>query len=252
MDPLTMMAITQGAQAVGGIGQVVQSLFQGREANRLTASNKRPKYHVQQPIKDALSFSQSRASQGLSDQSKQTYLQEAERGTTLGVDAILKGGGNVNNIADLYGNFETGISKVALLDEQMRSENERRMLESQYKMNDELDKQWQVNVFDPYADKAQAAATLKKQASDNRWKGINSIIGAGTNFATAGQYQQQIDQMNFRPPHSIHDESYFQPTPDSTIAKNPNMVAIEKMQKKWSGLMGGYNQEYSQPETYGE
>lgn len=188
MDPLT---ITAAAQAAGGIVQGITGAFQKGKAKRMARANKRPTYRIQRPVQDNQELVESRAGQGISDATRQHLRQDAERGLTTSIDAILAGGGSVNNIADLYGNYTTSISKMALVDEEMRTRNIQNMIIQNNKLAAEKDKEWQVNVYAPYADKAQAAAALSKHGSDNMWKGINSVISAGANYAAGKQYEKE-------------------------------------------------------------
>lgn len=192
MDPMTIAA---AAQAGAGIIQGVVGAFQKGKAKRMARANKRPVYSIQKGITDNQALIESRAGQGISDASRQFLRQDSERGLTSSIDAILAGGGSVNNISDLYGNYQTGISKMALVDEEMRTKNIQNMIAQNNTMAAEQDKAWQVNVYAPYADKAQAAAALSKQGTDNMWKGINSVIGAGANYASSQQYANQANNV---------------------------------------------------------
>lgn len=186
-----MAAVASAGQAVGGLIQGAVGLVQKGKAKRLARANKRPTYNIQQPILDNQAIAESRAGQGISDATRQTLEQGSQRGLTNSIDAILGGGGSVNNIGDLYGNYQDGISKMALIDEEMRTKNVKNLIDQNTTLAGEQDKAWQVNVFAPYADKAQAAAALSKQGSDNIWKGANSVIGAGASFATSKLYNNE-------------------------------------------------------------
>lgn len=188
MDPLTIGAIIGGAQ---GVGQLVTGIVQKSKAAKMARKNPRPKYEIQKEILDNQNLTESKASEGLSDAAKQVYSTGAERGLSSSINAILKGGGSVNNIADIYDTYQGGISKLALIDEEMRARNIQNMINQNNVLASEKDKQWQVNVFAPYADKAQAAAALSKQGMDNIWKGVNTMTGAATNYLMGQQYAKE-------------------------------------------------------------
>lgn len=192
MDPMTIMAI---GQAAGGVAQSVQGIVQNAQAKKIARNNKRPVYKIQQETMDNQALAESRASTGLSDAAMQVLKQGNERGLSSSLEAIMAGGGSVNNIGDLYGNYSDGVSKMALIDEEMRRRNIDNLVTQNMRLGAEKDKAWQVNVFAPYADKAQAAAALKAQGSQNLWKGINTVIGAGANAATAGQYKNEANNV---------------------------------------------------------
>lgn len=210
MDP---SLISAGVQAVSGLAQGVTGFFQNAEAKRIMAKNPRPKYYIPKEVMDNQRLAESKAGQGMSDSARNTYIQETERGLTSSLETILKGGGSVNNIADLYDNYSSGIAKMSILDDEMRAANIRNMISQNNELSSYKDKEWQVNVFAPYADKAQAAAALKKQGSDNIWKGINTIGSAVSNYATGEMYE---DQSN-----SVFGSSSPTPTPATSTDPIP-------------------------------
>lgn len=192
MEPTTMLAL---AQAGAGAVQTIVGGFQKGKAKRIARANKRPVYKIQKPILDNQELIESRAGQGISDAGLQVMKQENERGVTSAIDAILAGGGSVNNIADLYSKFSDGTNKMALIDEEMRTRNVQNLITQNNQLAGEQDKAWQVNVFAPYADKAQAAAALTNQGSNNIWKGVNTMLSAGANYATSQQYADQANNV---------------------------------------------------------
>lgn len=247
MDPLTISAL---ASAGAGIVQGVTGAVQKAQAKKIARKNKRPVYSIQKPILDNQDLIESRAGQGLSDAALQIYREGAERGLTSSIDAILAGGGSVNNIGDLYGNYADNISKVALLDEEMRTKNVQNLIDQNNTLAGEKDKEWQVNIWGPYADKAQAAASLSKQGTDNMWKGINTVLGAGSSLAAGNEFKSEGDNVygnNGRLPDemtSIPDFGwrrsaaekvpYERPTPSMELRnKYPGLILGNSMGRAW-------------------
>lgn len=192
MDP---MLISAAAQAGAGVVQGVTGIIQTAQAKKMAKNNKRPTYKIQQENFNNQELIESRAGQGLSDAALQVLQQNNQRGLSASLDAVLAGGGSVNNVGDLYGNFSDGVSKMALIDEEMRTRNIQNLIAQNQSMAAEKDKAWQVNVWAPYADKAQAAAVLQKQGSDNIWKGVNSVLGAGQSAAAGGLFKKEADNV---------------------------------------------------------
>src|SRR5688572_24012649 len=126
MDPMTIAA---AAQAAGGIFQMAKGFVQKGKAKRMARSNKRPDYKIQRPIIDNQELIESRAGQGMTDASRQVISQENSRGMTSAIEAVLAGGGSVNNIGDLYSRFSDGTNKMALIDEEMRTANVKNLIE---------------------------------------------------------------------------------------------------------------------------
>lgn len=252
MDPLTIAAI--GSQAAAGLVQGITGIFQSAKANKMAKSNIRPFYKIQKPILDNQAIAESRASKGLSDASKELYIQESDRGITSGIDAITTGGGTVNNIADLYTARNNGVTKMALIDDAMRVNNMKNLTEQNNVLADAEDKQWQVNEWGPYADKAQAAAALKKQGSENTWKGVNTVVGAVANAATAKQYDKEqsgvfagrhtdpvysVDAPDNMPTSSGRTFNTTAPLPFQSSVLRNRTTTTQTIQNKYPGLMMG-------------
>lgn len=252
MDPLTITAANAVAQGIGGIVQGVTGAFQKGKAKRMGRANKRPNYRIQQPIKDNQELIESQAGQGLTDASRQELEQQSSRGLTSSIDAILAGGGSVNNISDLYGTFQGGISKMALIDEEMRRKNIQNLVTANNQLATEKDKEWQVNVYAPYADKAQAAAALSNQGTNNMWKGINTVLSAGANYETSRMYKKETQGIYgtngntgapdpAMPPGGtgyMPNYNWYQPESNSPgIYPPPPMTPQQRVQSSYPGLM---------------
>src|SRR5687768_5262145 len=87
-----------------GAAEAVAGLFKSgkakREAARLEAS--RPELASSPFVKDQLSLTTSELASGMSAESESAYTQGVERDLSTSLDAILKGGGDVNNVADIF------------------------------------------------------------------------------------------------------------------------------------------------------
>jgi hypothetical protein len=208
------MLISAGVQAVGGIVQGVTGAIQKGQAKRMMRHNPRPTYKMPTEVRDNTAIATSRAGQGLSDGSRQVYEQDNDRALTASLEAITKNGGSVNNIGAIYSGNQNGRLRLALLDDEMRARNIQGLIAQNNEMAAYKDKEWEVNVFAPYADKAQAAATLAKQGSDNIWKGVNTVGSAVGNYFTGKEYKNEADRVfaetkrvNDAYINDVHDEA---------------------------------------------
>jgi hypothetical protein len=229
MAPLLAAAlVTAGAGVVQGITGAIQK---GKAAS-MAAKNTRPVYHIPQPIKDNVALAESRAQEGLTDAAKQTYKQNTEHGLTAAISAITNNGGSVNNIGDLYGNYQEGIGRMSIIDDEMRARNVQQLMGANQAEADSEDKEWQVNKYAPYADTAQAAAALSKQGSDNIWKGVNTIAGAGMNYAAGNLYDKEGN--------SVYGKNTVNmPTPAPVQRPQVQTIPVAKtIADKYPGLAG--------------
>lgn len=161
---------------------IVKGAKQKKKAGKIARENIRPSYEIGKPYKDNQALAENRAGQGLSDASKQAYMTNADRGLSSSVNAILKAGGNPNLVSGAYDEYETEIGKFALADDAARLNNIQTYMKSNSDMGELLDKQWQINKYAPYADKAQLAAYLMQQGDKNIDSGVNQIGQIGMSY----------------------------------------------------------------------
>lgn len=192
------MAVAAAAivTAAIGAGMAISGAIKQGKANRLARANKRPEYSIAPEEQSNLNIAQSLAGQGLSDSSKQFYTQQSQRGLSSTIDAILKGGGDVNAINNSYGAYQDGISRLAVADDQQKLSNINLLIAQQTRMSDQRDKAWQINQYAPYADKAAAYAKMKADGNTQMWQGIGQIGSAVGSFASAKGQQNATQQVN--------------------------------------------------------
>ena len=188
--PIPILAIA--ALAAAGY-QIYQGEKAKKEAKNL-AKTPRPEFNPEVPKGeyDALNLLQSRAGQGMSDASKNLYKQNADRGLSSTIDAIIKGGGDINSIGKAQQGYLDGLSRLSLADDAMRLQNINNFLTQQRRISDmqrqDFTSQFQVNEYAPFADKMAAAAQLRTQGQQMTNAGINT---AGNAIGSHAQYQQQ-------------------------------------------------------------
>jgi hypothetical protein len=134
---------------------------------------------------DNQALAESLGSQGLSDQALETYRASADRNLNSSINAILRGGGDVNNISDLYDTAGQSDQHIALLEEEVRQKNMQNLMKQNETMAGEQEKKWIINEYGPYQDTKQLIAGLKNQSNQNKWGGINTIIGGVNNAASS-------------------------------------------------------------------
>ena len=201
MDPMTISALagmaTNASQAgVGLFNTIAGAIGAAKTKKQIRALEaNRPKYQIKQPIFDNQNLAESRAQQGLSDRSLDIYRDQNARGLTASLNAMLAGGSAMDNVGDVYGNYENGVSKMALVDDQMQTVNVQNLMRQNEEMAGELDKEWQWNVQAPWVDKMNALTQDLAARQKQTQQGITSMLGAGANMATAGQYKKEGDNV---------------------------------------------------------
>lgn len=212
------LAVNAGVNAAIGVAQMIQARKQNKEAKELQKNFVDADYEVEQQILDNQALAENRASQGLSDQSLQVYRDNTNRTMTASIDAILRGGGNVNSISDLYDSSEDNFAQIALLEDEVRRKNTAVYMAQNEKLASELEKEWQIDEYAPAQDKKQLIAALRNQANDNRWKGLNTIGSAVGNYVAGNQLQNEINNVYGRRNNSV----------DGTVTNNIQSTPVER------------------------
>lgn len=172
MPPLIIAGLVLAAAQIG------QGVAQKSKAAKIAAGNKRPDYEIPNQVIENQKLLESLAQQGLTAGAKQAYTNANDRSLTSSIEAILKSGGSPNLIGEAYDSSTQATSRMALAEDEARIRNINMYIQGQNMLADETSKKWAINKFAPYADKAQQAAQLSSQGSDNIWKGINTGFSA--------------------------------------------------------------------------
>jgi len=209
IPPELLSMVAQKAQAVPatalGIAQTVTGLINSkktkREAARLAAS--RPKLEASPYLDDQLSLAQSELSSGMSGAAENAYEQGLSRDVSSSLDAILKGGGDVNNVAEIFDRSATGRQRLALMKENLRLSQINNLVNAQGAMENQRQQMFQFNDWAPWADASRANAQGRQKAQDMIWSGLQTVAssamgaaqgaGAKNDFNNSLQSGQQYD-----------------------------------------------------------
>jgi hypothetical protein len=180
--PIPALAIP----AAIGVAQSVTGLIKGgkakKEAARLAAT--RPKLEASPYLDDQLSLAQSELSSGMSGAAESAYEQGLSRDTSSSLDAILKGGGDVNNVAEIFDRSAVGRQRLALMKENLRLSQINNLVNAQTASENQRQQMFQFNEWAPWSDAAQANAKARQGAENMIWGGLQTAGGA-----IAGQMQ---------------------------------------------------------------
>lgn len=162
-----------------GIGEANKAQSKA-EAATLSAS--RPKVGLNS---DELNLAESELQQGVSARAERAYEMQSNKGLSGSLSALLKGGGNLNSVGDLYANADEGRQRLTMLNENTRLNNIQNLISAIRNNVSEQQKQFEFNEWMPWADKAQANAQQRVGADAQVSAGMQGIGSA------AMQYQQQ-------------------------------------------------------------
>lgn len=178
--PLILAAIAAGYSIYNG--EQNKKKEKDLEAQADVNLKNRPQYEIPQGEYDNLALRKSMAAQGLDDASNQLYTSNAQRGLTLTIDSILKGGGSVNNASSIYQAYADALKPLAVANAQAKLSNINAYTAQQTQMSNLEDKQWAINKYQPWADKQQYLTSksyaLGVQGQQQEAAGVNTALSA--------------------------------------------------------------------------
>ena len=175
--------------AAVGVGSLAYGIYNSEQKKtqakkKEKAAGLKPVYNIQEPSLKNQFIAENLAQQGLSDESKMMYEQQANRGLSDSLDALLKAGGGVNSISELYSKYQDKNTDLAVLDDQIKFTRQQLLMNQNQQMSDELDKVYQINRLDPWKDQQQAISELRTMAQADIQSGISGATQAGLSFSS--------------------------------------------------------------------
>lgn len=167
-----------------GIYSIAHNASKEKKARQAMENNKRPTYKIPQSEYDTLNLLGNRAGQGLSSSARSYYNQMQDRGLSSSLDAILKGGGDLNNAGGLVQRYFDSGNKLAVLDDQAKMQNINALIQQRQRMAAFQDKSFYINQYAPYADKQAAAAQELGMAQQGQQAGINTLGSSLSNLGS--------------------------------------------------------------------
>lgn len=195
--------IQTGLGVVEGAIGLINAGKTKREAAELAST--RPQYQISPLAGQDLSLAQSELSNG-SSAGERAYSTLDNQQFSNSVSAILKGGGDVNSIGEVYGNGQEGRLKLAAMRDSLRLNRINNLTRASEENQQEQQTAWQLNKFAPWEDRAQANAAARTGAQGQIWNGINTAGSGAINAATTVREQNQLF------PRSINNNTGFSNT----------------------------------------
>lgn len=170
------MAVS-AAIALAGLGMSVYGAAKKAKAEKAAKANKQPEYKIPQEEVDNLRLAETLGNQGMSLASRTVYQNAADRGLTATTSAILRGGGDANSIGNAYQKYNEGIANMSIYDDQRRLQNLQNLMGQRSRMSSFRDKDYQLNEYAPWANRAQALAAQMAGGQNTMMSGLNTAIG---------------------------------------------------------------------------
>lgn len=223
IPPQLIGAIAQKAQSIPqtalGVAQLATGLINSkktkREAARLAAT--RPKLEASPYLDDQLSLAQSELQSGMSGAAERAYEEGLSRDASSSLDAILKGGGDINNVADIFDRSATGRQRLSLMKENLRLSQINNLVNAQNASENQRQQMFQFNEWAPWADASRANAQGRQKAQDMIWGGLqtvgSSIMGMGQSAGAKSDFNNYFT--------SGRSSGGYNPDPQPSMVQGP-------------------------------
>lgn len=208
-----MLPIGLIAGGVLSAGELAYGAHLKKKAQQAAAANVMPEYKIAPEEQQMLSQAESMAGQGMSDAAREALRANSDRalGTTL--DAMLRSGATANSIGKTAGQTQAGLNQIALYEDSARINNLKALQEERARMSANRDKAYQINKYNPWANRAQAISGQLDAANNTINSGINTIgqgvLGIANNFGG----QPHMPNYNYMPQQPSISPSSYGPNP---------------------------------------
>lgn len=212
------------ATAAYGLYKVGSGLVKEGKAKKEAAllNKTRPQYSVNPNVQNEVSLAQSELSNGMGADATRAYQEGTDRDLSTTLDALLKGGGSPNNIAQTFDDSEAGRQKLALMSDNLRLNQVNNLVSAYRNQTGEQDKAFLYNIDAPWKDKTQANAIARQNAANEVSSGIDTTIGAAGSYFGAQKQNNLYDKYFGK--NSTTDN--YSPTHVPDLVRNNSLVPI--------------------------
>lgn len=215
------VAVAAGTAIYGGVKQAKAK----KEARKLAAN--RPVAEESPYTRDELQLTKANLANGMSGEAVNAYEQAGDRDLSNSLNTILMGGGDVNNVAELFDRSQAGRTRLLLMRENLRMNNVNNYVNSLRNSTGEEQMRFKYNEVAPWADQAQANAAARQQGEQMMFSGITSaasgIAGELANANRAREYNNYFNTIPSSQAPSYSDVSNINP---SAVTQNNGMSVM--------------------------
>lgn len=216
-----------GTEIVGaalGAAQTVEGLINAGKTKKIanTLSKTRPQLGRDALADENLALTKSELAQGMSAKAEKAYGDIADRDFSASLSAILKGGGNLNSIGDIYGSKEEGRQKLAIMRDNLRMSQISNEINASKAVSERNDQQFLFNVDAPWKDASRANAQAREKAQQQIWGGLSTIGSAGMSFLGG---KADAKQLGLKDPSELSGTQDYNDILGLSTAPQPEPIA---------------------------
>lgn len=233
------------ASILVGLGTAGYNAYQKKKLKKEMDAMGEEQYQIPQEYYDNLGLAQSEAQTGFSPETLAAITQQFQQGLASSNNAILQGGGGINDYAKMYGQYTNQIANLGVQDDMLRNQKIQNLLQATSTIAGQKALKWKVNEYDRERNNRAAAAMLM----GGYQKGIQSGLGtAASGAAGLGNYYDSNSlqkEMAKLQKDNLQQETGNAPLVDESLFVTPQYANMEESENAIdiSGManLGGYN-----------
>lgn len=233
---MSWAAVVVGGVSVGvALYENYEAKKQREKAEALAKNTKRPTYQIPSAVEQYMSEAQKKAAQGMSEQSRQRYIDQIARNAAYAV------AGNVGRQEGLQGVSAANVAmndanaNLMLMDEQQRQRNQEALQAARLNYAGYQDKAFAYNKDMPYQDAAAAVRALQQGAAQSEAAAVSTLASGISSAGTiaAANADTGGDKVKTTPPPTT--------PPAGTAVKYDYVPPTTKPVNNYYDLNSGYN-----------
>lgn len=183
------------AGAAVGVGTLAYGIYKDQKANTKAKElqNSRPTLKDSPYTKDELSLTQSELAGGMGADASRFYTEQLDKDTSGSLDTLIKGGGSVNNVADIFSGKQEGRQRLTMMKENLRLNNIHNFIEASRNAEQGRQQEFQFNQWAQWADESQANAMAKQGAEQTIASGISTTASGVTGALSNAASKKSLD-----------------------------------------------------------
>lgn len=179
---LGVSLLSNGIKAISGWNQL-------KDAREIAKNAVRPQYNIEDEYYDNVDIAGNLAQSGLTQESKDFYSTQADRGLSSSLDALMATGGGINSVSKAYDTYLQGNNRIASEDADRRIANIKNLMDQKSILAGQKTQQWAINEYEPYKDKMRAATQGAESGRQNIFNGISGVASGLANYSIATSQQ---------------------------------------------------------------
>lgn len=184
--------VSQSLGVGEGVAQFITGSKKESEDSAELSRLKRPFYKIQNEYLQNRDITANLAESGLPASTKNYFTQEAQKGLSASISAIMQGGGSPTDIAKLFSAYGSSIDSTAAQDAQLKLQNIQYFMGANKDLAGQKNIQYGINELQPYEQQLKNLNERKAADEQTKWGGINTAIGslsaAGTSASNSDLY----------------------------------------------------------------